>query len=288
MARKFFEMAEDGGGIGCEDVAGKSADSDVGFQKFGMVVRDGFLIGCHDAVIAAGERAGPGFTGAELFVMLENLTRQREQGMKRFAMREAGSSEHLDARFFESEDEAGGEGARCMVERFLFGSDVYRDASKCARDGASHADGGGVAFDGEDLAFERRSADTIESLQRVHGCGESAERPHSLQSAGVAGAAGVENDFAAELLAADASELSGNFADSVVGDTQQDYFGGESMMSDARERPAGANKFGGFAGGGFGTRGDNEYTPAAFVQQAPERASYAPGTENGQGLQHPC
>src|SRR5579864_4408026 len=79
MAGKLFEMAEDGGGIGGENVAGEAADGDVGFQKFGMVLGDGFFVGGYDAIIAAGERAGPGFVGAKLFVVLENLPRQGER-----------------------------------------------------------------------------------------------------------------------------------------------------------------------------------------------------------------
>jgi len=48
------------------------------------------------------------------------------------------------------------------------------------------------------------------------------------------------------------------------------------------------DEFGRFASGGFRMCGDNENTPAAFVQEAAQRASHAAGTENGQGLRHPC
>jgi len=75
MAWKRFKTSEDGCRIGGENVAGKAADGDVGFQKFGMVVSDGFFVRRHDAVIAAGERAGPGLVRAELFVVFENLAR---------------------------------------------------------------------------------------------------------------------------------------------------------------------------------------------------------------------
>src|SRR5258707_14746567 len=104
MARKSFETSEDIRGIGGENVAGKTADGLIGFQKFGMGTSDGFFIRGYDAVIAAGERAGPGLVGAELFVVVEDLARQREQGVKRFALRQARGSEDLYARFFESED----------------------------------------------------------------------------------------------------------------------------------------------------------------------------------------
>jgi hypothetical protein len=73
MPWKRFKAPEDGCRISGEDVAGKAADGDVGFQKFGMVVSDGLFVRGHDTVIAAGERAGPGLAGAELFVVFENL-----------------------------------------------------------------------------------------------------------------------------------------------------------------------------------------------------------------------
>jgi hypothetical protein len=49
--------------------------------------------------------------------------------VERFALREAGSSEHLYARFFESKNEAGGERARGVIERFQFSVDIYGDAA---------------------------------------------------------------------------------------------------------------------------------------------------------------
>jgi hypothetical protein len=73
VSRKLLELAENSGGICGEDVAGKTADSDVRFQKFGVVVCDGIFVRCHDAVISAGERAGPGFVGSESFVVFKDL-----------------------------------------------------------------------------------------------------------------------------------------------------------------------------------------------------------------------
>jgi len=90
MARKLFEMAKGGSGIGGQDVAGETADGDVGFQKFGMVVRDGFFVRGYDAEIAARKRAGPGFVGTKLFVVLQDLAGQREQGVECFALGKAG------------------------------------------------------------------------------------------------------------------------------------------------------------------------------------------------------
>jgi hypothetical protein len=88
MPWKLFEMAENSGGIGGEDVAGKVADGLIGFQKFGVVVSDGFFVRGDDSVIAAGKRAGPGLVRAQFFVMLEDLARQGKQSVERFALRE--------------------------------------------------------------------------------------------------------------------------------------------------------------------------------------------------------
>ena len=288
MARKFLEMAEDSRGIGGEDVARKAADGLIGFQKFGMVVCDGIFVHGHDAVIAAGERAGPSIVRPEFFVVLENLARQREQGVESFALREAGGFEHLHAGLFDGEDESGGECARCVIEGFLFGSDVHRDTAEGTGDGARNANGGGVAFDGKDFSFERRDADAIEGLQRVHGSGERAARAHRLQGASVARATGVQNDFSAELMSADASEFGGNFGDGVIGYAYKNDFSGESVVRDAREWLTGSDEFCGFACRSLGMRGDDKNAPAAFMQEAAQSASHAPGTENGQGLQHPC
>jgi hypothetical protein len=122
----------------------------------------------------------------------------------------------------------------------------------------------------------------------MHGSGKRSEGADGLQGAGVARAAGVENNFSAELLPTDASEFGGNFGDSVIGYADQDNFGGQGVVRDAREGATGADEFGRFAGGGFGTRGDDENAPTAFVQEAAQRSSHAAGTENGQGLRHPC
>jgi hypothetical protein len=122
----------------------------------------------------------------------------------------------------------------------------------------------------------------------MHGRGESAQLANRLQGAGIAGTAGVQHDFTAQLLPSNSSKFGGNFGDRVVGDAQQNSSGGQSMMTYAREGAAGADKFRGFAGGGVGARGDNQDTPPAFVQQPPKRSSHAPGSENGQGLRHPC
>lgn len=288
MARKSFETAEDIRGIGGENVAGKAADGLIGFQKFGMRTSDGFFVRGNDAVIATGERAGPGFVGAELFVVVENLARQREQGPEGFALGKAGGFEHLYARFFESKHQAGGKSTGCVVERFFFGGDVDGYTAEGTRDGASNADGGYVAFDCKDFSFERWDADTVEGLERVHRSGERSIGAHRFHGGGVTGAAGMENDFSAELLSADAGKLGGRFGNLVIGDAYQDGFGGESVVGDSGEGTPGVDKFGGFAGSSFGIRRDGENVPAAFVQEAAQRASYASGTENGQGLRHPC
>src|SRR5260221_9965330 len=145
-----------------------------------MVLGDGFFVGGHDAVIAARQRAGPGFVRTKFFVVLKNLTRQREQGMQRFALRQAGSPEHSYPRFFQSKNQPGSERPRRVVERFFLGGNVYGDSAERSRDGTRDADGGGVTFDGEDFAFKRRNADTVESLHRVHRCSGSAELADSL------------------------------------------------------------------------------------------------------------
>jgi hypothetical protein len=204
MPWKLFEMAENSGGIGGEDVAGKATDGLIGFQKFGMGAGDGFFVRGYDAVIAAGERASPRFVRPELFIVLEDLARQREKGLECFALRQSGGFEHLHACLFESENQSGGESSRSVVKRLFFGGDVQRHAAEGTRDGAGDADSGGVAFDGENFAFERRGADAIERLQRMHGSGECSEGAHGFQDAGVASTTGVENNFSAQLLSPDA------------------------------------------------------------------------------------
>jgi len=205
-----------------------------------------------------------------------------------FALREAGGSEHLHARFFESENQAGGEGTRGVVERFFFGGDVHGDAAEGSRDRAGNSDRGGVALDRKDFAFKRRNADTIKGLHRVYGTGEGSKHAHGFQGASVTRAAGVQNDFPAELLCADAGELLGNLGDSVIGDAHQDGFGREDVMRDSRDGLTSADEFRGLARGEFGVCGDDESAPAAFVQQAAQRATHAASTENGQALWHPC
>ncbi len=98
----------------------------------------------------------------------------------------------------------------------------------------------------------------------------------------------MENDFSAELLAADAGKFGGDFWDGVIGDAYQDGSGGESVVGDSREWLTGADELGGLAGRGIRVRGDNKNAPAAFMQQAAQRAPYAASTENGEGLRHPC
>ena len=284
MARKRFETPEDSGGIGGEDVAGKAADGDVGFQEFGVVVSDGFFVRGYNAIIAAGERAGPGFVRSELFVVIEDLARQGEQSLEGFTLRQAGGFEHLHARLFESEDQSGGERSRRVVERFFLGGDVHGDAAEGTRDGAGNTDGGGVAFDRKDFPLERWNADAVEGLHRVHGSGERSDGAHWFQGGRVTSSAGVENDFPAELLSADAGELCGNFRNFVIGDTYEDRSGGEGVVGDAGDRLTGSDEFGGFAGGGFGLSGDDENAPSAFVQEAAQRAPHAASTENGQAL----
>ena len=132
----------------------------------------------------------------------------------------------MHPRFFESQNEAGGESTGRVVERFFIGGDVYRDATEGTRDGARDADGRGIAFNGKNLSFERRNADAIEGLHRVHRSGKRTEGTNGLQDAGVTGTAGVENDFSTELLSTDAGELGGNFGDGVIGYAHQDSSGG--------------------------------------------------------------
>src|SRR5260221_1643811 len=120
-----------------------------------MVLGDGFFVGGHDPVIAARQRPGPGFVRTKLFVVLKNLTRQREQGMKRFTLRQAGSTEHSYTRFFQSKNQPGSERPRRVVERLFFGGNVYGDSAERSRDGTRDSDGGGVAFDGKEFSFSR-------------------------------------------------------------------------------------------------------------------------------------
>src|SRR5260370_6253885 len=154
MARKSFETSEDIRGIGGENVAGKAADGLIGFQKFGMGTSDGFFVRGNDAVIATGERAGPGFVGAELFVVVENLARQREQGVEGFALGKAGGFEHLYARFFESKHQAGGKSTGCVVERFFFGGGVDGYAAEGGRECAGNGERGGRAVGWRGFFFD--------------------------------------------------------------------------------------------------------------------------------------
>src|SRR5260221_3044389 len=118
-----------------------------------MVLGDGFFVGGHDPVIAARQRPGPGFVRTKLFVVLKNLTRQREQGMKRFALRQAGSPEHSYPRFFQRKNQPGSERPRRVVERFFFGGNGYGGSAERSRHGTRDSDGRVVAVDRRDFVL---------------------------------------------------------------------------------------------------------------------------------------
>ena len=164
MSWKRFEFFERRGRIVGEDVRGETAGSLIGFEKFGMVAGDGFFVSAHDAVVAARERAGPGFVRAEFFVVIEHLAGQRKQSELRFAARKACFLEDLCARFFKSKEQAGGEGAGGVVGNFVSACDGDRHSTKGTRDGSRNARGGGVAFDTEDLALKGRDAEPVKGL----------------------------------------------------------------------------------------------------------------------------
>ena len=100
MPWKRFESFECRDWIVGEHVRRQAAGCLIGFKKFGMAAGDGFFVGAHDAVVAPGERAGPGLVRAESFVVIEHLAGQGEQCELRLATREACFLEDLGARFF--------------------------------------------------------------------------------------------------------------------------------------------------------------------------------------------
>src|SRR5215468_3725253 len=64
MPGKRFESFENLGGMCGEHVRGKAAHGLISFQKFRMACGDGFFMRPHNAIVAAGKRAGPGFVRA--------------------------------------------------------------------------------------------------------------------------------------------------------------------------------------------------------------------------------
>src|SRR5262245_28801714 len=98
----------------------------------------------------------------------------------------------------------------------------------------------------------------------MHGSHEGTKIANRLQRAGIASTAGMQDDLAAELFAADMSEFPGSFQNRIIGDRNENDSGRQALRRNARERTAGTNKLHGFAGASLGTRGDYRDAPAAF------------------------
>ena len=236
MPWKRIEILKNRGWLCCQHMRGETACDLVSLQKFGMEASDGLFVRGNDAIIAARERAGPGLVWAKLFVMVEHLARQREQRAHGFAAGKSGVLEDLDSGFFEREEQARGKRSSSVIGDFIFLQNIYGNATERAGDGTRHANRGGIAFNTEDFSFQRRDAEAVEGLQRVHGGSECATGAHGLQGGGAARPAGVQDDFVAQELAADASKLRGGFWNGVIGNGDQNYFRGEGLMRDVRQR----------------------------------------------------
>ncbi len=122
----------------------------------------------------------------------------------------------------------------------------------------------------------------------MHRSRERAEGANGLQRTGIARAAGMHHDFAAELLAADPRDFRCRFGDRIIRDGEENDFRGNDLRRNVSKGPPGTDEFHRFARAGFRACGHNGDLPAVLMQRAGQGASHAPGAQNGEALLHPC
>jgi hypothetical protein len=110
-----------------------------------------------------------------------------------------------------------------MVRSFARTIYFNGNSAELARDLRGGAEGTRVAFDGEDDAFQVRSAAAGECLHGMERSGESAEACERREDGAIERAASVEDDFAAASLAGNSRERRGHSCDLRVWNSDENH-----------------------------------------------------------------
>ena len=170
---------------------GKPANRSVRIQKFWRKFAQHTLVGRHHPVIAPRQRPGPRLMRPQLLVMIQDLARQRKQRAQRFTARQPGVLQNLHAGLFQRKHQSRSECSGRVVRHLVFPPDAYRHAAQRPRNRARHAHRCRIAFYPKHLSFQRRNAQPVKRLQRMHGANRGSAFPNRLQPAGIARPAGV-------------------------------------------------------------------------------------------------
>src|ERR1700730_16636779 len=173
-----------------------------------------------------------------------------------------------------------------VIQSLAAARNLNGKAAKSTDDWPGQTNGCGIAFDGENFAFERRDRDSAEGLQRVHGADGRAPIPDSFKRAGIQRAAGVQHYFTAQFFRAYSRQLCGDFYDRIVGSGYQDQARGQNFTRERRACFSGADEAHRLARGGFTSCYDRADFPIQFMQTPSKGTTDAPCAYDRQSTTH--
>jgi len=188
--------------------------------------------------------------------------------------------------FEEGKRMPGDESSGCMIGRFILATDFDGNAAERPGDLPGGAEGGAVAFDGEDYAIEARRSAAAESLHGVERACRGAAAGEWGEDGAVKCATGVEGYLRVDAICAEVRERSRDFFERAIGGGDENYVGIERLGRDHRERSAGADRANRGARSFLRLRHDGADAPPELAETLGESLPYASGTDDGNSARH--
>jgi len=265
-----------------EQTSGQPGHGRVSLSKFIGVAAERIPVQADSGQIAAGERPGPGGARPVHLLIVEHLAGQPQESAGGLAALHAGGGEQTDTGLHGSEDVSGGKGPRAMILHLAAGLDADGFAADAADHPADDAESLGMAFDAEKHAIEAGAGARGETLHGMNDAGPGGVAGQGSENGGTERAAGVEDDFAAEIGAATLGELGGNGGKRIVGNGEEDDGSIEHAAGEHGTGNSGADGADGGAGGGQMAGGDGGDAPSGFAEPGAKAASDAACADDGE------
>jgi len=143
-----------------------------------------------------------------------------------------------------------------------------------------------VPFDGKQSPVQRWHGDAAERLQRMQGADRCAMSFQNAQDPGALRTTGVQGSPAAQFRAADARQILSDGGNFVIRRSDENHLRRQNRPRYAGMGAPRADETNGFSCVGFFAGNDRAYLPSQFPETAPQRATHASGTYDGEAILH--
>jgi len=143
-----------------------------------------------------------------------------------------------------------------------------------------------IALNRKDFSIEGRNPHPAERLQGMHRSDRRAALPERIENIRAQRPAGVQNDFTAQFLSADACQILGYLGHTAVGRSNQDNLCSDYLTRQESMRVTGSDGSYDFARGRLAARHYRADLPSQLTQATSQRAAYATCTDDRKAPWH--